>query len=408
VKQLLAYRDFRFMLAAEVTSAFGDWAMFIVMAVWMKTLTGSSWQAGLVFFALALGALAGPFGGLLADRFKRKPMMIGSDLVLAAVVLVLLFVNSSEDAWLIYLVAVAYGAVGTVFYPARAALMRVILPEELLANANGLLSIARQGLRVIAPVIGAGLYVAFGNNGGTVAILDSASFVGSALFLLAIRVREDRPEPPEHHFLREVTMGIEHVWNTLPLRQITIGTTVALLVAGFTETLIFSVLDALHKPASWFGVLAPLQGAGSIVGGVTAGLIVKRFGETKTVGIGLALFGFCGVLLAVPTLGVVAAAFTVAGVGVVWLIVGFTTALQTKTPLAIQGRVSAAADISLSVAQAVSIATGAALSTAVDYRVLLLVMGGVVAMSAAYLLTRREDPASEEVSPVEAPATMEA
>jgi MFS family permease len=390
MKRLLAYRDFKLMLAAELTSAFGDWAMFIVLAVWMKALTGSSWRAGLVFFALALGALAGPVGGLLADRFKRKRMMIASDVVLGVVVLLLLFVHTSADTWLIYLVAVLYGAVGTIFYPARAALMRVILPEELLGDANGALSIARQGLRVLAPALGAGLYVAFGHNGGAVAILDSASFAGSALFLLAIRVREATPEPPQHHFLREVSKGLEHVWNTLPLRQMTIGTTVALLVAGFTETLIFSVLQALGKSPSWFGVLAPLQGAGSIVGGVTAGMVVKRLGETRTVGVGLALFGLCGVLLALPSLAVVAAAFAFAGVGVVWLIVGFTTALQTRTPLAIQGRVSAAADISLSVAQAISIATGAALSVAVDFRVLLLVMGGVVALSAGYLLTRRE------------------
>jgi MFS family permease len=120
-------------------------------------------------------------------------------------------------------------------------------------------------------------------------------------------------------------------------------------------------------------------------------MVVKRIGETKTVGLGLALFGLCGGLLAVPSIGVVALAFAVAGVGVVWLIVGATTALQTRTPLAIQGRVSAAADISLSVAQAVSIATGAALSTAVDYRILLGVMAGVVLLSALYLVTRREE-----------------
>lgn len=391
MRRLLSYRDFRLLLAAEVTSAFGDWAMFIVLGVWMYTLTGSAWHSGLVFFALALGALAGPLGGLLADRFKRKPMMIASDLVLAVVVLLLLFVHGPADTWLIYVVAVLYGAVGTVFYPARSALMRVMLPEDVLADANGVLSIARQGLRVLAPAIGVSLYAAFGNNGGTIAILDSATFVGSALFLLAIRVREEKPELPEHHFLREVTKGMVHVWNTLPLRQITMGTTVALLVAGFTETLIFSALHALGKSPNWFGFpLAPLQGMGSIAGGLTAGLVVKRLGETRTVGVGLGLFGLCGVLLAAPSIAVVAVAFTVAGVGVVWLIVGFTTALQTKTPLEIQGRVSAAADISLSIAQAISIGTGAALSTAVDYRVLLLVMGGVVALSAGYLLTRRE------------------
>src|SRR5262249_20999786 len=151
-------------------------------------------------------------------------------LVLAVCVLPLLLVDDRSDAWIIYLVAVLYGAVGTVFYPARAALMRLMMPEDLLADANGILSIARQGLRVLAPAIGVGLYAAFGSNGGTIAILDSATFVGSALFLRMIRVHEDKPEPPEHHFLREVTKGMEHVWNTLPLRQITIGTTVALLV----------------------------------------------------------------------------------------------------------------------------------------------------------------------------------
>jgi len=398
MRRLLAYRDLRLLLAAEVTSAFGDWAMFIVLAVWMNQLTGSAWRAGLVFFALALGSLAGPLGGLIADRFRRKPLMIASDVVLGLVVLVLLVVDGRSNAWIIYVVAVAYGAVGTVFYPARSALMRVMLPEEMLAEANGALSIARQGLRVIAPAIGAGIYVLFSRNGGAVAILDAASFAGSALFLMRIHVVEAKPEPPEHHFLREVTRGMVHIWNTLPLRQMVMGVTVALLVAGFTETLIFSVLKGLNLSTSWFGGFAVLQGVGSIAGGVTAGTIVKKIGEAKTVGVGLALFGLCGALLAVPSIVVVAAGFAFAGVGVVWLIVGATTALQTRTPLAIQGRVSAAADISLSVAQAISIASGAALSTVVDYRILLGAMAGVVVVSALYMVTRPE--AAEEVPPV--------
>ncbi len=101
-----------------------------------------------------------------------------------------------------------------------------------------------------------------------------------------------------------------------------------------------------------------------------------------------------------PSLGVVLAAGPVAGVGVAWAIVGFSTALQTRTPLVIQGRVSAAADLTLSIAQTVSIATGAVLSTVVDYRILFVVMAAVVLSSAGYLLTRRE--------PTPAPATMEA
>jgi MFS family permease len=394
VRRLLASRDARLLLAAETTSAFGDWAMWIVLAVWMKTLTHSAAAAGMVFFVLGLGALAGPLGGLVADRFRRRPLMIASDCVLGGSVLVLLLVHNRGDVWLIYLVALLYGVLGTVFYPARAALMRLMLPEELLAEANGALSSVRQGLRIVAPLAGAGLYVLLG--GGAVAVLDSATFAGSALLLSRMRLSEDKPEPPEHHFLREVTAGIEHVWRTLPLRQIVIGATVALLVVGFAETLIFLVIQHLGEKPSFFGVLATLQGVGSIVGGITAGAIVRRTGDVRAVGIGLGLFGVGDLLLVAPSLPVVFVGFFLAGVGIVWAIVAFSTALQLRTPLVIQGRVSAAADISLSVAQTVSIATGAALSTLVDFRILLVAMAAVVFLSTGYLLTRRTAPAFVE------------
>jgi MFS family permease len=390
VRQLLSHRDARLLLAGQTLSAFGDWAMLIVLAVWMKSLTGSSALAGLTFFVFAAGALLAPLGGLLADRVRRRPLMIASDCLLGAIVLVLLFVHDRGDAWLIYLVALAYGVLGTVFGPARSALLRVMLPEELLADANGALSTTREGLRVIAPLAGAGIYAAFG--GGVVAILDSATFAASVFFLARMRVPEEKPRPPEHHFVHEVTAGLRHVWATLPLRQVVIGIAVALLVIGFAETLIFSVFAAIGRPPSFFGVFSTIQGVGSIAGGVTAARLVRRLGEVRTVGLGLGLFALADLCLVVPSLPVVVAAGPLAGVGVAWAIVGFSTALQTRTPLAIQGRVSAAADLSLSVAQTTSIATGALLSTLVDYRILFVVMATVVLGAAAYLLTREEKP----------------
>jgi MFS family permease len=398
MRRLLAYRDARLLVAGQTLSSFGDWAMWFVMAIWVKSLTGSSAKAGLTFFVLALGNLAGPLGGMLADRFRRRPLMIASDCVLGVSVLALLFVRDAGDVWLIYLVALLYGMVGTVFYPAQAALLRVMLPEELLGEANGALSSVRQGLRIVAPLAGAGLYAAFG--GGVVAVLDSATFAGSAFLMSRMRVREEKPKWGEHHFREEVTKGVAHVWRTLPLRQLTIGTTIALLVVGFTETLIFTVIQHLGRPPSFFGVLGTLQGVGSIVGGVTAAAILRRLGEVRTVGIGLGLFGVCTLLLVVPSLPVVVVGFILAGIGIVWAIVAFNTALQTRTPLAIQGRVSAAVDVSLSVAQTTSIAVGAALSTVVDYRILLVTISAVVLGSTVYLATRREPPIPAEVFPL--------
>jgi MFS family permease len=390
MRQLLSHRDARLLLAGQTLSAFGDWALLIVLAVWMKSLTGSSAAAGMTFFVFGAGSLAAPLGGLLADRVRRRPLMIASDFALGLGVLLLLLVHDRGDAWLIYAVALLYGLGGTVFYPARSALLRIMLPEELLAEANGALQSTTQGLRVIAPLAGAGLYAAFG--GGMVAVLDAVTFAASILFLSLMRVPEQRPAPPEHRFVHEVTAGLRHVWRTLPLRQIVLGVALALLVVGFAETLIFSVFAGIGRPPSFFGIFATLQGAGSIAGGVTAPALMRRVGDLRAVGLGLLAFCVTAALLTVPSLALVVVAAPIAGVGVSWAFVAFGTALQTRTPLAIQGRVSAAADLSLSVAQTISIATGAVLSTLVDYRLLLAAMALVVAASAGYLLTRREAP----------------
>jgi MFS family permease len=392
MRHLFADRDARLLLAGQTLSAFGDWAMLIVLAVWMKSLTHSNALAGLTFFVFAAGALLAPLGGLLADRVRRRPLMIVADCLLGAFVLVLLLVHDRSDAWLIYAVAFVYGALGTVFFPARAALLKVMLPEELLADANGALTATREGLRIIAPLAGAGLYTVLG--GGAVAVLDSATFAASVFFLWRMRVPEEKPAPPEHHFTREVTAGLRHVWETLPLRHIVGGVAVALLVVGFAETLIFAVMAALGEPPSFFGVFATIQGTGSIAGGVTAAAVLRRVGDVRLVGLGLALFALADLCLIAPSLPVVLVAGPFAGVGVAWAIVGFSTALQIRTPLAIQGRVSAAADLTLSIAQTTSIGTGALLSTLVDYRILFVVMAAVVLASAGYLLTRRAAPAA--------------
>lgn len=401
MKQLFEHRDARLLLIGQTLSAFGDWAMFIPLAVWMKTLTGSAAQAGLVFMVLGLGAFFGPLAGLLADRVRKRPLMIIVNFLLAGSVLLLLFVHDKSDAWIIYLVALLYGIGGTVYFPARTALLRLMLPEELLADANGALTATREGLRIIAPLAGVGLYTWLG--GGAVAILDAATFVGSAYFISRMAMREEKPKAEaEHHFKRDVMAGFHHIRETPALRHVLVGLTAALLVIGFSETLIWYVIHAIGAQPWFFGFFSTIQGIGSIIGGLTAAKAIRRFGEVAVVGLGMVAFAIADLALIVPSFAVVVLAGPIAGVGVAWAIVGYSTALQTKTPFAVQGRVASAADLTISTAQTVSIATGAFLSTLVDWRLLFAVMAVVVVSSAMWILAHRDEKVAA------APATMEA
>jgi len=386
MKTLLRRGDVRLLLAGQALSMFGDWMMIIVLAIWTKVLTGSNGAAGLVFFTFAVTSLLAPFGGLVVDRVRKRPLMIGTHLALAAVMCLLLLVHDRGDLWLLYLVTALYGLGGDLFAAARSSMQKAMLPDELLAEANGALQSLREGLRIFAPLAGAGLYAAAG--GSVVALVDAGTFVGSAATLVALRFVEPPAAPRESHFLREASAGLTHIWRVQALRQLTIGVSMTLLLIGFSETLIFAVTAAIHHPPSFIGVLETFQGAGAIVGGVTASKLLRRVGDLRMAGIGVAGFGIADLLWIVPSTPTVLGASAVAGIGLVWAIVAIATAYQKRSPQAIQGRVAAASNMLFSVPQTISIATGAVLISLVDYRVEILAMFAGIALSAVYLLTR--------------------
>jgi MFS family permease len=396
MRRIFGIRDVRIFFAGWTVSVFGDWAMFIVLAVWAKSLTGSNAAAGLVFFALSVPSLFSPLAGLVVDRMRRRPLLVVTYCVEAVVVLALLRVHDRGDVWILYAVTGFYGAAGTLAASARSALMTTTLPAELLADANGIFQSVREGLRLIAPLIGAGIYAAAG--GAAVAILDATSFVAVVVALLFMRLPEPRFERVEHDFRSEAMAGARHIFRTLPLRQIVFATGACLLVVGFAETIVFAVIDqGLHRPPSFLGVLSSLQGVGAIAGGVSAPRILRRLGDVRLSGMGMAAFAVGDLTFVSSSLPLIVAGIVVAGCGVSWLIVALSTAVQVRTPLRLQGRVASASDLFISTPQTVSIAVGAALVAFVDYRLLVVAEAVVVIGCAVYLLTRGPSAAAAPV-----------
>jgi MFS family permease len=396
MRALLARKDVRLLFAGQTFSMIGDWMMFIVLGIWAKTLTGSSSAAGLVFFVLALSGLIAPLGGLVVDRLPKRPLMIATHVVLAGVMCLLLLVDGRGDLWLLYAVTVLYGLGGDLFAASRGAMLKAMVPDELLGDANGAYQSIREGLRIVAPLAGAGIFAAFG--GHAVALVDSSTFLISAATLVALPFAEPPAAPKEHHFLREISAGLSHIVRVRLLRQLTIGVAAAMFVAGFSETLIFAVTsDALHRSPSFVGVIGTCQGVGSIAGGVTSAWLLHRVGDLRLAGLGIALFGIGSFFWMIPSTPVVLASTAIAGAGIVWAVVSLATAYQRRSPGHVQGRVAAAANMLFSVPQVIGIALGAALITVVDYRVEIVAMAVVFLVAAGYLLTR----AAEELPRVE-------
>lgn len=409
MKKLLKDPNARWYLGGQAFSLLGDTSLWLAVAIWVKELTGSSGEAGLTFFFFGLSGLLSPLAGLVVDRVKRKPLLFWTNLASGLMLLGLFAVHGPGQVWLIWVEMFFYGISYSFLGSAQSALLATMLPEELLGDANGMLRTVREGLRLVAPLVGAALFAVVG--GHIIALIDAITFFIAAASLLFVRVEETangRPLDAEGrpaHWLAEVTAGARHIWQTVVLRQIIIATGIALLVVGFFESISFAVVAVgLHRPPTFLGVLLAAQGAGALLGGPTAAPLMRKLGPGTLIGLGLVVMAGSTLLLVPPSLAPVFLGAGFLGISLPWVVVGIYTALQLQTPDRLQGRVYSAADTVLSVPQTFSIALGAGLVSVVDYRLLLALMAGVLLLAAGYLVSRREQ---RVAAPVAAPVELE-
>jgi MFS family permease len=385
MRDLAKSRDARVYLIGQSFSLFGDTAMFLALGIWVKELTHSNAQAGLTFFFGVIASLFAPLAGMVVDRVRRRPTLIVVNFAGALMVMLLLLVHNASDVWIIYLTMFLYGFAGNFIGSAQSAFLTVLLPPEQLGDANGYLRTVREGLRLVAPLAGAGLFVLVG--GHWIAVLDAATFLIAGCSVLALHVREEKPVRVPQHFVQEILGGFRHVNRTPILRRLVIALAVALAVIGFAETAIFSVVaQELHKSASFIGVVMAAQGVGALVGGPLSAPVMRRVGERWICAFGLIGIVIGSLLFEAGPIAVVLLGAVAFGMALPPLLVGAYTLLQLRTPAELQGRAFSAFDVIASLPQTISIAVGALLIGTLGYHGEMTIIAIVVAVATLILL----------------------
>lgn len=339
--------SFSALWAAGVISLFGDRFNQIALGVIMLELTHSPVAIGFVFLAAALpNLLLGPISGTLVDRWDQKQVMVVSDLLRAAIVL-LIPVAAVTNVLLVYPLLFAVTSVSIFFRPARESVMpRIVAPEDLLtANSANWLA------ETLADIVGyalAGVFVAFLGSSIPLAFwLDSASYLLSALLILTISV------PPVVRSAVEAAVGVlselRAGWRFLRSETALLTNTGQAVVAQFGAGILISVTIVYVDSALRRGDLATSTvwalmeaglGLGNLVGGLVIGLLGARLRKGRLVILGYALYGACIVGLGLT--GNVGAALGLAvGVGVANMVyvIPSQTLFQQRTPGDMIGRV---------------------------------------------------------------------
>ncbi|MFG2887019.1 MFS transporter [Streptomyces sp. NPDC048297] len=330
---------------ARAVARLGDTILPVALAA---GLLEHGYGAGAVGLAMAstAAAFAGlvVLGGVIADRFSTRRLMIGADLVrlvtqsLAAG----LFFAGHVVLWEVCAIGALNGVAGAAFQPGVASTVPRLAAD--IQGANGAIRIAESAAQLAGPAV-AGVLVGLASPGGVFAA-HAATYAISALCLLLLRL----PPLPEGArsagpALRAFRADLVEGWREFRARTwlwgvIAVWCVYMIAVWGPTVPLVATEVVRHHGPGA-YGLINSALGAGTVVGG----LLALRLRPRRMLRAGaIALFAFVGFPAAVGAgLGVpaMAAGAAVAGAGMSFWGVMWATSVQTQVPADVLNRIHA-------------------------------------------------------------------
>ncbi|HEY7849214.1 MAG TPA: MFS transporter [Ktedonobacterales bacterium] len=407
---LWRHPDFLKLWTGQSVSVFGTLITKVALPiVAVLTLHATPAQVALIYAAQVAPTLAfGLVAGALADRVRRRPLLIIADVgrALTLVSVPLAAVTGALSLHLIYAVTLITSALSALFNIAYPAYLPALVGEERLLEGNARLGASLSVAEVAGFGLAGALVQALTASGAIV--VDIATYVVSVVSLTLIRTREPAPQRPHaseqgapalSRLRREVSEGLRLTWRHPTRRALAGVALVQALCGGMLEPVLFIfVLRDLHISPAEMTLTFGVGGAASFLGATLTQRITGRLGMRRTLRLS-ALVGAAFALL-IPLAGgplwlavacLVATQFGDAGY-TIYDIAQMTT-LQRISPSGALGRINASIQFVAGMATVVGLALGAALGQPLGARGTLLLATLGMLLGPLWLTLERIAPA---------------
>ena len=340
----LRHRNFQLFFSGQLISLIGTWMDTIAESWLVYRLTGSSLLLGTVAFAGQIPVfLLSPIGGMAADRWNRRKVVIATQTasMFLAFALAYLTLSGRVRVWQVILLAALMGVVNAFDIPARQAFLVEMVGRDDLMNAIALNSSMFNGARIIGPSIAGILVASIGE--GWCFFSNAVSYIAVIAGLLMMRI--ERPPKDEKYVspLDHIAEGFRFVSHTAPIRLI-------LLLLGLVSfvAMPYSVLmpifaaQILHGNARTLGVLMGATGVGALAGALTMASRQTVRGLGRWVWIACAAFGSSLILFSISHWYLVSIALLVpVGFSMMVQMSSSNTLIQAMVPDRLRGRTMA-------------------------------------------------------------------
>ena len=334
-------RNYRLYFFGQMISVMGSWLQSVAQAWLVYRLTGSSLQLGLVvFIGQAPLLFLSPFGGLMADRYPRRWVVIGTQTcsMLLAFALAALTLWGHVQLWQILVLAGVQGIVSAVDVPARQALVSSVVESDNLLNAVALNSSIFSNASSVAPVIAGFLVAAIGE--GWCFAINGVTYLAVIGGILLMRFEEHRKAGGKQSAISGIREGFHFVHDTAPIRRILVLLAVVnLLGAPFTVLMPIFADKILHAGPRGLGLLMSANGVGALIGSLLLASRSGLRGLGRWIVFGSAAFGASLILFSFSHSFLLSLLILApAGFCLFYEITASNTLVQAMSPEAMRGR----------------------------------------------------------------------
>lgn len=393
LRQLLGIRDYRRLWVAQVATDFGDTLTFLSLLILVQRLTGSTVALAGLTISITLPVLVfSVLSGVVVDRVDRKKMMIVSDALRGLVVLTFLFARTADMVPVIYAIAFTQAAIGTLFNPARAAMLPRIVGEEQLIAANSVSQTSRIVFNLLGTTAAGVLAGVFGTQAPAF-VVNSVAFVASALLISTLRT-DGRPEQGDRATAwDDMKAGFRVIRSSRPLRGVLLAAGVTMLGLGAVNVLIVPlVLDELGASETVFGLIEGSQVVGMVLAGGLVAAMAARLRARMLLGFGLIGVGVAVASLYLPVqVWQLALSMLAIGLFIAPAQAGVNTLSQTLIPDAMRGRVGGALSASISAASVTSMGAAGIAAAFLGIRGVFAVAGALTVLAGVLGLVLVDD-----------------
>ncbi len=312
-------------------------------------------------------AFVSPPAGVFVDRWPVKPTMVSSDLIRAALILILL---RSTSLWAIYGVLMALSAVSSFFVPAQTIGIRSVVPPEGLMSANALNMQFMQVTQILTPGVAALLVKWLGEK--SCFVLDSATFLFSAGMVASIAIGRAAPGAGKAlgTVFADMRDGLRYIFTHATLAFVILSMGAGLFaIRCFSALIAVYVRDILHASTGLFGTVSVLVGVGMIVGTQAVTRMGKSVSKERLMMGGLFVVAFGILTLAVfGSVAITVLATLAMGFGVAMVVISAQTLMQGQTPMDMLGRVTSTLMSVMMLSQVAGLALSGSIAQVVGIR----------------------------------------